>query len=567
MDSTDTDSDFERLQKLFNAVQAITKVGGWEVDLLNDTLFWTEETYRIHDTTPEEYTPCMANAGDFYAPEWVPVITLAFSNAIEKGTDFNHELELITAKSRRIWVQIYGTVTMSQGKVIKITGAFQDITERKKAEQELWRQGNFDFLTELPNRKMFRYCLEQETKKAHRSAKRVALLFIDLGHFKEINDTVGHDVGDTVIKEAARRLASCVRETDTLARLGGDEFTVIVGELDDYTRAEGIANNLLQKLAEPFHIGDEVAYLTASIGITFYPDDATEVDALLKNADQAMYAAKEQGRNRFQYFTSSMQEVAVARGIIANNLRGALNNNEFRLVYQPIVELASGTIHKAEALIRWYHPTRGLINPVDFIHIAEENGMIIDIGEWVFQQTAQQVARWRALYCADFQISVNTSPVQYHDSDERMAQWFDYLQTLGLPGDAIVAEITEGVLMDTHSEITNKLRALRDVGIQISLDDFGTGYSSLSYLRKFDIDYIKIDRSFVHNLQHESRDMALCDAIIVMAQKLGLKVVAEGIETEEHRNLLTAAGCDYGQGYLFSKPVPPEDFERLFDGG
>jgi len=254
----------------------------------------------------------------------------------------------------------------------------------------------------------------------------------------------------------------------------------------------------------------------------------------------------------------------MARGIIVNNLPSALVNNEFNVVYQPIVELASGAIHKAEALIRWHHPTHGLISPADFITIAEETGLIIDIGEWVFQQAAQQAKQWRNLYDKNFQISVNTSPVQYHDSDYKLSGWFDYLNSLGLSGNAIVAEITEGVLMDSHSDIVDMLRAFREKNIRVSLDDFGTGYSSLSYLRKFDIDYLKIDQSFVRNMQSGSKDIALCEAIIAMAHKLGIKVIAEGIETEHHRDLLIAAGCDFGQGYLFSKPVPPDDFEKSF---
>ncbi len=564
MSSSPANSNYERLENLFNVVQDMTKVGGWELDLLTNTLFWTDESYRIQDTSPEKYTPTVDTSIDFFAPEWRPVIRIAFNKAMETGAGSDLEVELITAKKRRIWLHMYGRVVMSEGQPVKLIGAFQDITEKKKSEQEIWRRGNYDFLTELPNRRMFRYCLEQEIKKSRRSGRKVALLFIDLDYFKEINDTFGHDLGDIVIKEVAQRLSSCVRDSDTLARLGGDEFTVIIGDLDDSTRVERIANDISKKLSEPFYIETEVAYLTASIGITAYPDDGTEIDQLVKNADQAMYVAKGQGRNRFQYYTESMNKAALARGVIVNNLRGALTSNEFHVVYQPIVELATGSIHKAEALLRWHHPTRGLITPVDFIHITEETGMIIDIGDWVFQQAALQVARWRGLYCTDFQISVNTSPIQYHGSDSKLTCWIDYLQTLGLPGDAIVAEITEGVLMDTQSEIIDKLRAFRDEGIQVSLDDFGTGYSSLSYLRKFDIDYLKIDHSFVRNFAKGSKDMALCDAIIVMAHKLGIKVIAEGVETQEHRNLLIAAGCDYGQGYLFSKPLPPDSLEKWF---
>ncbi len=455
---------------------------------------------------------------------------------------------------------IYHLVFAILGALISIYYIFA----RNKAVLEVWQHSNFDVLTELPNRRMFRFCLEKEINKANRTGKKLALLFIDLDHFKEINDTFGHDWGDKVLKKSAQRITDCVRESGIVARLSGDEFTLIIGDLDDPTDVACIADDILNKLSKTFHIETEVAHVTASIGITFYPDNATSVDELLKNADQAMYVAKEQGRNRCQYYTPSIKKAALARGIIVNNLPDALANNEFNVVYQPIVELSSGAIHKAEALIRWHHPTHGFISPADFISIAEETGLIIDIGEWVFQQAAQQVKQWRTLYDKDFQISVNTSPVQYHDSEYKLSRWFDYLNSLGLSGNAIVAEITEGVLMDSHTDIVDMLSAFREGNIRVSLDDFGTGYSSLSYLRKFDIDYLKIDQSFVRNMQSGSKDIALCEAIIVMAHKLGLKVIAEGIETEEHRALLILAGCDYGQGYLFSKPVPPVDFEKCF---
>jgi len=458
---------------------------------------------------------------------------------------------------------IYHLVFAVLGALISIYYIF----ERNKAVLEVWKHSNFDFLTELPNRRMFLCCMEKEMNKSNRSGKKVALLFIALDHFKEINDTFGHQWGDKVLKESAQRITDCVHDSDIVARLDGDEFTLIIGDLDDPTVVARIADNILNALSKSFHIETEVAHVTASIGITFYPDNATSVDELLKNADQAMYVAKEKGRSRYQYYTPSIQKAALARGIIVNNLPGALLNNEFHVVYQPIVELASGVIHKAEALIRWQHPTHGLISPADFISISEETGLIIDIGEWVFQQAAQQVKKWRTLYDKDFQISVNTSPVQYHDSEYKLSRWLDYLHSLELSGNAIVAEITEGVLMDTHGDIVDMLRSFREDNIRISLDDFGTGYSSLSYLRKFDIDYLKIDQSFVRNMQSGSKDIALCEAIIAMAHKLGIKVIAEGIETEEHRDLLTAAGCDFGQGYLFSKPVPPDEFEKLFIAG
>jgi diguanylate cyclase (GGDEF)-like protein/PAS domain S-box-containing protein len=434
---------------------------------------------------------------------------------------------------------------------------------RKENETLIWRQANFDSLTNLPNRHMFHDRLEQEMKKSDRTGLPLALLLFDLDHFKQINDTYGHAMGDLLLQEAALRLGSCVRESDTVARLGGDEFIVILGELDDPDTVECITQDTLRKLAEPFRLKNEMAYVSTSIGIAFYPADATDPSVLLKSADQAMYAAKSQGRNRCSYFTSAMQQAAQVRLRLVNDLRGALADDELLVYYQPIVEFSTGTVHKAEALVRWQHPTRGLIGPAEFIPIAEDTGMIVDIGDWVFREAARQAALWRASHHATFQISVNRSPVQFHSEAGVHSAWFEHLQKLGLPGQSIVVEITEGLLLDTDAAVTDQLLAFRDAGMQVSLDDFGTGYSALAYLKKFDIDYLKIDRSFVHNLSPSSNDMALCEAIIVMAHKLGLKVIAEGVETTQQRDLLATAGCDYGQGYLFSEPLPAKQFEVL----
>jgi diguanylate cyclase (GGDEF)-like protein/PAS domain S-box-containing protein len=439
---------------------------------------------------------------------------------------------------------------------------FYDITEKKKTEELIWQQANFDPLTGLPNRRMFHDRLDQDVKKAHRAGAPLALLFLDLDHFKEVNDTLGHGMGDLLLKEAANRLVNCVRESDTVARLGGDEFTVILGELDEPGCVERVAQNILHKLSEPFQLGEELAYVTTSIGITMYPDDATEIDALLKNADQAMYSAKQLGRNRCSYFTQSMQEAAQTRMRLANDLRVALARDQFRVYYQPIVELATGATYKAEALIRWQHPQYGLISPAKFIPVAEETGLIVEIGDFVFLEAARQCQIWRASSHPAFQISINKSPVQFRNERAKKS-WGDQLKALNLPGQSIAVEITEGLLMDANTAITDKLLQFRDAGIQVSLDDFGTGYSSLSYLQRFDIDYIKIDQTFVRNLTPGSNDLALCEAIIVMAHKLGMKVVAEGVETVTQRNLLSAAGCDYGQGYLFSKPLPVGEFESF----
>ncbi|MDE2212491.1 MAG: EAL domain-containing protein [Betaproteobacteria bacterium] len=459
------------------------------------------------------------------------------------------------------WLTI-NTVRNEDGSVHRYVALFSDITEKKQSEELIWTQANFDSLTTLPNRNMFRDRLSQELKKAARTQLQVALLLIDLDKFKDVNDTLGHDVGDILLQETARRIQACVRASDTVARLGGDEFAVIIPELDDSTGLDAISHKIIDRLAEPYRLGSEVAFVSASIGIALYPDDAADIDTLIKNADQAMYAAKNSGRNRHSYFTLSLHEAAQRRVRLTNDLRSALAAGQFLLHYQPIVEMATGRIHKAEALIRWRHPVRGLLGPMDFIPLAEETGMVLDIGNWVFSESVRQAARWRQVLDPDFQVSVNRSPVQFYDQAHNLA-CLDELKALGVPGRAIIFEITEQLLLDAQSKVSDTLLRFRDAEIQVAIDDFGTGYSSLSYLRKFDVDYLKIDRSFVEHLETDPNNVALCEAIIVMARRLGLKVIAEGVETLAQRNILAAAGCDYAQGYLFAQPIPPEAFETL----
>lgn len=463
------------------------------------------------------------------------------------------------------WLTI-DTIFNTDGSVRARAALFYDFTEKKRIEELVWQQAYFDTLTGLPNRRMLYDRLDQEIKKAHRLGSKLAVLFIDLDRFKEVNDSLGHEMGDVLLKETALRIQSCVRDTDTIGRLGGDEFLVILSDLGDINSVGRVANMILNKLELKFELGSEIGYVSSSIGITIYPDDATTVSDLLKNADQAMYAAKRQGRGRFNYYTATMQEASAVRLALINDLHAALRDNEFEVYFQPIVELSTGNIPKAEALLRWNHPVKGLVSPADFIPLAEETGLIVQIGDWVFEQAVKQVAHWRGQYNPDFQISINKSPIQFRDNKDNHLSWvMSRLHALGLSGQSIAIEITESVLMEAREEVSRQLLAYRDYGIQVSLDDFGTGYSSLSYLQQFDIDYIKIDQSFIASLAPNSSNLVLCEAIIMMAHKLGIKVIAEGVETKEQAELLMAVGCDYAQGYLFSRPVAAKAFDQLLE--
>jgi diguanylate cyclase (GGDEF)-like protein len=427
-------------------------------------------------------------------------------------------------------------------------------------ESLMRRQATQDTLTGLPNRLLFTDRLQQAMHTSHRSSCPFYLLFLDLDGFKEVNDTLGHDRGDMLLKEVAARLQLCVRETDTVARLGGDEFAVLLMGIQQIGSVNNLVQEMLDSIALGYELVNERVFVSASIGITCFPTDGSSTETMLKNADQAMYSAKNAGKNCFRFFTTEMQQKLDARQRISRDLHSADIPNEFVLHYQPIIELATRRIHKAEALVRWQHPVNGLISPLEFIPIAEETGKISELGNWIFHRAIQDLVRWREQFDESFQVSINKSPAQFRND---MEDWNPKLDALGLPGSSVVIEITEGLLLEFTDTVKKKLMSYRDNGIEVALDDFGTGYSSLSYIRKLDIDYLKIDQSFVQNLESDPESSVLCEAIIAMAHKLGLKVIAEGIETEDQYRLLTEAECDYGQGYYFSKPLPLDAFESF----
>ena len=540
--------------------------GVWDWLLETDEVFRSGQWHGIYGYSENDIAPTAKGGRKLIHPEDLSRAIEDINAYLEGRTPvFMSEFRFLCKDGSWKWTLSRGMVVSStpDGKPLRMIGTHTDISERKHSEAEIFRLANYDAITGLPNRVLFLNRFEQEIKKAERTGQPITLMYLDLDRFKEINDTLGHDIGDLLLKEAAKRLVNCVRVIDSVARLGGDEFTIMLNNLNDPGGIEHVAQEIINKIAEPFQLSNEFVYITVSIGITIFPEDAVDVEVLLKNADQAMYAAKNEGRNRYHYFTPSMQQAAISRMRITNDLRVALSADQFRVYYQPVVELATGDIHKAEALIRWRHPSHGLVSPTEFIPIAEDTGLIVEIGDYVFVQVANQLVKWR-FHHRNFQISVNKSPVQFKNHSRLHVNWMSHLQSLGLPADSIVIEITEGLLLDANPRIAKQLLDFHEAGIKIAIDDFGTGYSSLAYLKKFEIDYLKIDQSFTRNIEPGSDDMAICEAIIVMSHKLGIKVIAEGVETVEQRDLLLAAGCDYAQGYLYSKPVPADEFEALF---
>ncbi len=457
------------------------------------------------------------------------------------------------------WVKV-NTVNDEKGQPFRRVVLFSDITEEKKHEERIWYEANYDALTHLPNRRLFQERLQQAVLRANRTGSKVILLYLDLDGFKEVNDAMGHQGGDQLLIEVARRLKEVVRITDCTSRLGGDEFTVTLVDVQDFQPAIKVATSILELLQAPIMIDSYATYISASIGITVYPDDAKSAAHLIKNADQAMYEAKKLGRNQYSFYTQQMQYVANRRSEQKRELRNALINEELEIHYQPIVNLQTGAVSKAEALIRWHHPVMGMVSPDEFIPLAEETGLIHEIGSWVFMECLDQALKWRARFHPDFQISVNLSPVQFKNS-AYFDRWFTLLASAANTSHCLCVEITEGVLLDASEKTAAQLLRFHEAGIEVAIDDFGIGYSSLAYIKHIDVDYLKIDRTFITNIAAASTDYPLVEAIIMMAHKLGLKVVAEGVETEAQLDLLAHIECDYIQGYWYSKPLSKAGFE------
>jgi len=441
----------------------------------------------------------------------------------------------------------------------------QDITERKQMENTIRQMAYYDSLTGLPNRNLLNDRLAVALANSSRNNQKVAILFLDLDHFKTINDSLGHEAGDQLLQQVAQRIKGILRKQDTVGRMGGDEFIVLIPELMETDHTARLAQKILDSLAPAFKIGDNELYIGASIGISIFPDDGMEIRTLLKNSDLAMYRAKEKGRNTFQLYTPAMNFKAMERLAVEKNLRKALDREEFVLFYQPKINLKSGQIAGMEALLRWDSPELGMVMPNQFIPVAEETRIIIPLGHWVLHTACRQAQIWREAGLPPLPISVNLSVIQFTHPN-LVSEISKVLDQTGTPPHQLELEITETVLMQDTTLAVSILRKLSELGIKISLDDFGTGFSSLNYLKNLPLDYLKIDRTFIKdfNLQTNS---AITKAIVTLAQSLNMKTIAEGVETEEQKQFLKELNCDEAQGYLFSRPVPKEEIEELIKSG
>ena len=455
------------------------------------------------------------------------------------------------------WLSI-SLVRDEAGAVRNHVAMLTDMTERKEAEDQLRYLSDFDPLTDLPNRRLLRDRTIQAIARARRRHEQAALLIIDLDRFKNINDSLGHGSGDTVLKIIASRLSEQARDSDTISRLGGDEFVILLPDLGEQADLSGLASRYLQLIAEPLQVEDHTMVTTASIGLALYPGDGEDFDTLFKNADTALYHAKGQGRNNFQFFTEAMNQQVSERLLMETRLRDALGRDELELYYQPQYDVSSNCLTGCEALLRW-NSSQGLVMPDRFIPLAEETGLIIPIGAWVLQQACNQAREWDRIHGKPLSMAVNVSAVQFRPElvDEVKAA----LSESGFPADQLVLEVTESVLMSDVEGSVSLLHQLRELGVRIALDDFGTGYASLAYLKRFALDKLKIDRTFIMGIPDDEDDVAITSSIIDIARHLRLKTVAEGVETEEHCEFLRRAGCHIAQGYFYARPLPASEFE------
>jgi diguanylate cyclase (GGDEF)-like protein len=569
-------NDLEQNQRRLSNAQRIGEMGDWEWDVRLDRIIPSDQARRIfgHEGAQRALRPA-----EFLAtvhPDDVERVRQAFERAIANGDAFAIEHRIGQSTDlRHVHQQVEIIERDGTGRAVHLAGAIHDITRRKDAEEQVRRLAYFDPLTGLPNRLLFTEQLQKTLGYAQRQGRQVAIMFVDLDNFKRVNDTLGHNVGDELLKVVSAKLAGSIRAQDwigrseggpganSIARLGGDEFIVMLNDVPDAAGAASVARRLVAALAEPVMLQSTELCVGGSVGVAMYPADGTDIDTLLMNADTAMYRAKEAGRGGFQFYDRSMNARARDRLMMETMLRRALERGEFVLHYQPRIDLASGEIVGAEALIRWQHPERGLVGPAEFMPVAEQTGLVIPIGEWAIDTACRQTAVWRAAGLRPLTaVNLAVTHLRERGLPGLIAR---ALQEHALPPASLEIEVTESVLMVDPELCLETARRLNDLGVGLSIDDFGTGYASLSYLKRLPIKALKIDQSFVRDLATDPDDAAIITAIIAMAHNLKLRVVAEGVETEAQRTFLKAHRCDEFQGFLVSPPVEASEFARLLE--
>ncbi|MDH4944553.1 EAL domain-containing protein [Sulfurimonas sp. C5] len=499
---------------------------------------------------------------DYLLPEWrEPFIQL--HQKVMQGESGSLTFEIRGAKGTRRWLETHAVpMKDSDGNVETLLGLTRDVTEKKASEERILFMANFDTLTQLPNRANMESKIEYTIALSQKNRWTFSLMFLDIDNFKDINDTLGHDIGDKLLIALANRLKGTLRAEDTLAHFGGDEFIILLPNTDTH-QAQEIAKKFLAKVYQPFAVDQHRLTVTASIGISIYPDDGTTTETLYKNADNAMYRAKYNGKNNYSFFTEEMQQTAQRNLQLSNAMHDAIMNNEFYLTYQPQISTINHELIGVETLLRWIHPQLGFISPAEFIPLAESNGLILSIGKWVMENAVSQLKTWFENGLESINLSINLSAVQFNQSD-LSDQINEVLQKFNFPAKYIDLELTESAIMGNPQLTINTIETLKQLGIKISIDDFGTGYSSLSYLKKFQVNKLKIDQSFVRDITTDPEDKAIVEAIINLSKSLGLKTIAEGVETLEQLEHLQSSGCDEIQGYFFSKPLTAAEFEEKY---
>jgi diguanylate cyclase (GGDEF)-like protein/PAS domain S-box-containing protein len=563
----ETEAALRRNEALLGRAEALAHVGSWEMDMRTRAVQWSEETYRLFGFEPHEAEPSLELSRQHTHPEDRPDMDAKLADVMSGealSTEMDFRILLPDGDTR--WVHTKAEMEYHDTGPLRITGVLQDISERKRFEHKLAEMASFDALTGLPNRNLLNDRLGQALAHARRSGSLMAVGFVDLDRFKVINDTLGHDAGDELLKEIARRLAGSLRGCDTVARQGGDEFVVVLTELTRPEDASVVAQKLLEALTPPMMLNGREIVPGASLGFALYPQDGDSLQALLMSADKAMYAAKQAGRGQYRFFDPEMNRAAANWLEVGAELHHALQRNEFELHYQPKVNLKSGLVTGVEALLRWRSPQHGLVPPNKFISILEETGLILEVGEWVIARACRQWRLWREQGLPPLRIAVNLSPRQFQQRNlaERIRTLID--QPDFLP-EYLELEITESMVMQHVDRAIATLEELRGLGVRLAIDDFGTGYSSLAVLKRFPVDCLKVDRSFVRDIPEDADDMIITRSVIALAHSMELSVVAEGVETEAQRAFLLESGCDEMQGFLFSKPLPAAELADLVGTG